>query len=134
MKKLREVIAASAREWGVPPRLASGIFWLPVVGALLVLVTRLDKDLYRFLLTDDGPVEWAQFACFLLALVASVLVSADRFRRGHLGQGSLFAILALGQVFSDIRHRKDGEEQDSTFSLNPKVGTRKVGAYLTIRW
>jgi len=45
------------------------------------------------------------------------------------------AVLALTNLVNDLRHDdRDGAKTDSRFSLNPKVGTNKIGAYVTIRW
>lgn len=47
-------------------------------------------------------------------------------------------VLAVQQLWAAIQNEIDGngEKDDSRpgFSLNPKVGSSKVGAYLTIRW
>jgi len=96
---MRELVRTSAAQWNLSPRTATWIFWAPILGAVLMLVARLDKDIYRFLLTDDGPIEWMQFGFFLLATLAGALVSWQRFRAGHVVQGALFAIFAMGMTF-----------------------------------
>lgn len=41
--------------------------------------------------------------------------------------------LALEQIWSMFRNHASGDTR-SRFSLDPKVGGRKIGAYLTVRW
>jgi len=99
MKHLNQLLTASAAEWGVTFRTAAWIFWLPLVGAVLVAAARLNKDLYRFLLQEDGPVEWAQFIFFSLACVSGVGVAIQRFRAGHRWQALLYVGFALAVFF-----------------------------------
>ena len=94
MKRLHHFVTSTAADWNVSPRAALTIFWTPIIGSVVVAASRIDKDFYRFLLTDDGPVEWAQFACFALAFVASALVALARFRQGHRGAAGAVAAFA----------------------------------------
>jgi hypothetical protein len=96
---LRKSIARSAGPWGISTRAAAWIFWIPLIGVVAVLAARLDKDLYRILLADDGVVEWAQFACFLAAGLSALALSVNRSRSGHPFQGAAYAICALGLLF-----------------------------------
>jgi hypothetical protein len=43
-------------------------------------------------------------------------------------------LLALGQVLSEFREGRDEEGSGAGFSLNPRVGARRLGASITIRW
>ncbi len=95
MRWLNRQIAESARLWQLALRKARWIFWMPLVGAVVVILVRFNKDLFRFLLREDGPVEWAQFFCFAFAAVAAMTVARYRWLSDHGGQAILFALAAL---------------------------------------
>ena len=99
MKRLTDLIATSAEEWGVPLRVARVIFWMPIIGGLIMALARIDIRLYRFLLRDDGPVEWAQFNAFAIACVAGAGIAIRRFKAGYKWQGLLFVGFALAMFF-----------------------------------
>lgn len=75
------------------------MFWGPLVGAFLVALSRLNKDIYRFLLTDDGPVEWLQVAFFVLALVMGIGIVIRAIRANRYDQATLFFVFALTMLF-----------------------------------
>jgi hypothetical protein len=91
---IRRRIADSAAQWGLSPRAVPWVFWTPLVGAAVIAALRLNKDVYRFLLIEDGPVEWAQFLCFAIACIFSVGIASRRFKAGYRGQGLAFLALA----------------------------------------
>lgn len=96
MKTLNRWIVESAEQWDVSPRVARWVFWAPIIGLVVVAAARVDKGFYRFLLEDDGPVEWAQFACFIVASLAAAGVAFQRFRAGFKWQALLFVVFTLG--------------------------------------
>lgn len=98
MKRLDSWISESAHQWRVPRRAAIWTFYAPLVGALLVLGARLDKDLYRLLLGEDGPVEWAQFALFAFSAAAAAGV-ALRLRQASQQPNALLFALAAAALF-----------------------------------
>jgi len=100
MHRLNHSIAECARQWSLPSTFAKWIFWMPVVGAAVMVVVRLNKDIFRFLLREDGVVEWAQFACFVVACVAGVGAARYRCWAGNVWQGSLFVLFALAMLFA----------------------------------
>lgn len=99
MKHFMESISDSAKEWGISPRLAWWLILLPFAGAFFVALTVLKRPVYRFVTMEDGPIEWAQFACYALASVAGVGVASKRFRAGHPWQALLFAGFAFANFF-----------------------------------
>lgn len=99
MNRLTKLITTSAEEWGVPGHLALAIFWMPIIGGLVMALSRIDIDVYRFFLREDGPVEWGQFNAFLIACIAGAGVAIRRFKAGYKWQGLLFAAFALAMLF-----------------------------------
>jgi hypothetical protein len=99
MRRYLTLIEESAKQWGVSPRVAWLIFWLPIVGGVVILLTYLNRDLYRFVTMEDGPIEWAQFAFYALTAIASAGIAARRLRSGHQWQALLFAGFALMNLF-----------------------------------
>jgi hypothetical protein len=96
---LSALLERSRRDWHLSGRAVTMIFWTPIVGAFVCAVARLHKDTYRFLLKDDGPVEWAQFVCFVIACIAAFGIAIQRRRAGHRWQATLFGVIGLGLFF-----------------------------------
>jgi hypothetical protein len=99
MNRLLTMFNESAQDWGISRRVAWIMFWLPIVGGAIVLMTYLNRPLYRFITMEDGPVEWAQFACYVLTAVFSASIALRRWRDGQIWQALLFAGLAFMNVF-----------------------------------
>lgn len=93
------LINLSAKEWGVNGRLAHFAFWGSFIGSIFFLVIRLHKDTFRFLLMEDGPVEWLQAICFAgtaLFAIGAAIWSARTKRHDQL---VLFLLLAAAMIF-----------------------------------
>ena len=99
MRRIMNSIAASAEDWGISPRTAWIIAWLPIIGAFAVFMTYFNRPLYRFVIMEDGPVEWSQFIFYALACFAGAGVAYKRFTAGHPWQALLFAGFALANFF-----------------------------------
>jgi len=99
MKHYVALLEKSARDWGVAPRIAWWIFWLPIAGALFVALARVNRHFYDLLTMEDGPIEWGQFVFYALACLAAFGVAIKRFWAGHYWQGLLFAGLGMGLFF-----------------------------------
>jgi hypothetical protein len=99
MPVVSSLLERSRQDSTLSGRSVTAIFWTPIVGALVCALARLDKDVYRFLLTDDGPVEWAQFACYCVACIAAFGIAVQRGRAGHRWQATLFSVLGTGLLF-----------------------------------
>ena len=99
MARLQSWIVESAEEWHLSPRIATILFWLPFIGAIIIAAMVLNRPLYRFVIREDGPVEDAQFVFFALASLYGVFVGIKRLRAGHTWQGLLFLTFAVGMFF-----------------------------------
>ena len=95
MQRMNHLIMESAREWGISARTAMGLCVIPILGSVVLVAARLSKDLYRSLLGEDGPIEWAGTLCLLAACLAGLGVAGKRFRAGHRYQGLLYGGFAL---------------------------------------
>ncbi len=82
MKRYTMGVGESAKAWGISPRMAWLIFWLPIVGGAIVLLTYLNREVYRFVTMEDGPIEWAQFIFYVLTSVASIGIAIKRWQSG----------------------------------------------------
>jgi hypothetical protein len=100
MKLINRYLELSSSEWDVSYILAKWIFWVPIIGALFMAISRLNVNLYRFLLEDDGPVEWSEFVCFVIAMLAGTGVALKRFRKNRTWEGLLFTGFAFIMFFS----------------------------------
>jgi hypothetical protein len=81
---------------GLSRRWAWSVFWLPIVGGALVLSTDLLGYFYYWLLLEDHPVEWSQFALLLLTTSVSAAVAVSAARRRDWLMLLVAAGLALG--------------------------------------
>jgi len=99
VKRFTVGVEESAKAWGISPRMAWLLFWLPIVGGALVLMTYLNRSVYRFVTMEDGPIEWAQFIFYVLTSVASIGIAIKRWQSGHRWQSLVFAGFALMNCF-----------------------------------
>ena len=89
----------SAQDWSIPKRVAWWIFWVPIIGAVLLAFARVNRQFFTLLTMEDGPLEWPQFLFFAAALLAGFGVAVRRFRAGHPWQGLLFLGFGSGACF-----------------------------------
>lgn len=99
MKQYIAAFEKSAKDWGISPKLAWWIFWLPIAGAIFVAAARVNRHFYDLLTMEDGPIEWGQFFFYALACLGAFGLALKRFRAGHYWQGLLFVGLGLGLFF-----------------------------------
>lgn len=99
-RRLTDVLDRDAVEDCVPRALARTVFWVPVVGAVLLgALFVVSQRAYYEVLLEDRPVEWAQFAlCLLAALIALSAVRGFALRREFLVAGVLL-LFGLGSLF-----------------------------------
>lgn len=72
----------------------------PIAGLALIGVVRVvDKGTFRFLLEEDGLVEWLQFACFLGAAVVSLGVAWRCRKLGMRVPSVLYLVAGIGLIF-----------------------------------
>lgn len=99
MERIRTLVRESAKDWGISQRVAWWIFWAPVIGGAIVLMTYVNRPLYRFLTMEDGPIEWMQFIFYALTAITSSVIAIRRWKAGHSGQALLFAGFAFANLF-----------------------------------
>ncbi len=97
--KLDRLTADESRTWGIGRRTLLLALVLPVIGAIGVAATVVNRPLYRWITREDGPLEWAQFSADIAAVVGATLVTVLLYRRGLRWPVVLWAIFALSQVF-----------------------------------
>jgi hypothetical protein len=87
-------ISAALRAEGTPRWFARLALWLPVVGWVVALGLGVGaRPVFDWILREDHPVEWGQFAFILLSCVLALL--AARQLSGVAGQRLAVAVLAL---------------------------------------
>jgi hypothetical protein len=89
----------AATRWAVDADLAEKLFLVPLVGSVLVALTRLYLPLFSFLLREDSLLEWLQFAGYLTASITGLLIAIRLRSSGHPASVLLFLALALGCFF-----------------------------------
>jgi hypothetical protein len=89
-------VASNARAIGVSQRTARWAFWVPLVGAVLVAATFGHRRAYYWLLAEDHPVEWLQFALVFAGSLLALLAAFRLFRQGDRFGGVLLTVFALG--------------------------------------
>jgi hypothetical protein len=73
--------------------------WLSVVSTVLLIgVWVAARPAYYWLLRDDHPVEWAQFALLLAESLVAVLAAVRFGRQGRLGPAAALAAVALASL------------------------------------
>lgn len=92
---VREVTRDAATD-GVAARWAWILFWMPAVGVLVVGVSRINRQVFRFFVAEDHLLEWAQFGLLLSATVFGILVSVRLFGRGEVASAVLFIAFSVG--------------------------------------
>lgn len=100
MKTFNEWLRESAARWGVAKRTARWVFWAPLIATLAILALQVSRDLFRFLLEEDGPVEWLSAIFFVGIAVIAVRIGFNRFKTGHSWQAVLFVSVALVMFFA----------------------------------
>ena len=114
-----------------PPGSPSSLFLVPFVGAVLVMASRLDLSLFRFITGEDRLLEWSQFAAYA-ATVPIALAVALQLRRDseQLGAASSCssrstALLIAGEEISWGQHVFGVE----TLRTSRRSTGRKIGAH-----
>lgn len=89
-------VATTAGELGLSERLVWLVLALPgLVIAPVVLGAAISQDVYKVLIAEDGPFEWAQVVLFLTAAALATVLA-----RGHASRGRrpVAAMFLLGVV------------------------------------
>ena len=93
-QRLRE---DAATRWAVDADLAEKLFLVPLVGTVLVALTRLYLPLFSFLLREDSLLEWLQVVGYLTASISGLLIAIRLRGSAHPVFVLLFLALALSE-------------------------------------
>lgn len=94
--RLLEAARQDAVESGVPPTLAWSVAALPFVGGFLIAATYFHWPLFIWILREDHPVEWGQFALCMITSVVAAMAASRYARRGQWLIAVVFLLLSLG--------------------------------------
>jgi hypothetical protein len=125
MRSINRAFEQSAYEWDLSSNAAWLLFWLPVLGSVLMIFAAVYRDLYRFLLAEDGPIEWLTFAGFVLIAVIAARIAVMLFRASHLWLAGIYILATAAMLFcageeiSWGQRLFDFEIPDTLRSLNP---------------
>ena len=89
-------VVSNARAAGVPQSVARWTFWAPVIGAVAVAATFAHRRIYYWVLAEDHPVEWLQFALVFGGCLLAAATGWRLRREGDLLGALVFALFALG--------------------------------------
>lgn len=100
VRRLRAIIGDEAESrWGLPANAALALFWLPIVGALVVVLSRAWKPLFRFLTGEDRLLEWGQFALYAAAAILAFMCAVRLLRSHRPWWGLLYLVFGVILVF-----------------------------------
>ena len=94
------LITSDARADGLPRWWAWWIFWVPLLGSVVVGGLRLDWPVYVWLLKEDHPVEWAQFGVMLFSTLVLAGVVRSAVRRRDVPVALLAGLMFVAFLFT----------------------------------
>jgi hypothetical protein len=94
-----QVGTEAAERWRVRPSVAYVTFALPIVGGLLVALSRASKPLFKGITGEDRLLEYAQFGLYLATAILAMLVAHALWRSHHPLAGLAYLGLAVGAIF-----------------------------------
>jgi hypothetical protein len=117
VRSLLTAVEADAAADGLSLGWSRAVAWLPLagtvfLGALYAVRTRS----YYWILLEDHPVEWAQFAFLVCSVLAAALAGTRLFRQGRYGLAALLLLVALAAIVLAGEEISWGER---VFSLAP---------------
>ena len=93
-------IQRSADERGVSRRHAWVAVLVPFIGLAIIVGLRFaHMGSFRFVVEEDGLIEWLQFLAFAGSGVLAAMIGVLRLRAGRRWQALIFAMAAFGLVF-----------------------------------
>lgn len=99
-RSFRDLARAEAwNEWHVAPRTVDVLLILPWAGAVVVGLSRLSPQSFRWITAEDSILEWLQVAGYLAGSVGALLVFRELRRRQLRMTPSLYLLLAFGLFF-----------------------------------
>ncbi len=99
MKWINKAFEQSAYEWDISYNVAWLLFWMPVLFSVLVVFSALNRNLFRFMLAEDGPIEWATFGLFVAAMILGVLVTNLCLRANLKWHAWFFGFFTIAMLF-----------------------------------
>jgi hypothetical protein len=98
---VRDAVREEAADtWGVHrPRVVDVLFALPVVGAMVVILSWGDRPLFHLLTDDDRILEWLQFAGYAAATVLGASIALRLWRARQHVLGGLYLAFTAGCLF-----------------------------------
>jgi hypothetical protein len=126
--------------WGISLRTARWLFWLPIVASLVIFGLQVNREMFRFLLLEDGPAEWMSAICLVFAGLIALRIAFNRFKTGHSWQALLFIAVALVMLFAGGEEASWGqrvfgwETPQELADINDQEETNlhNIGAFLDI--
>ena len=85
-----------AAAWSLPRGAGPALFLLPLVGAPLVVASRVDKSLFLAITDEDRLLEWLQFFGFAAASVLAALCAVRLRARGRGWLALAYLVFAIG--------------------------------------
>lgn len=93
------IVEESSSQWRIPPKLTIALFVLPLVGAILMVGSRVSRPLFHALTDEDEILEWGQVALYVAAGVFGFLNGVRLWRSGSRVPALLWFAFTLGCVF-----------------------------------
>lgn len=92
------MVRSDAASCGVSVPLAWSMAALPLVGGFLIAATYFHWPLFIWILREDHPVEWAQFALCLITSLMAAMISWRFSKHGQWLLATVFILVALGAL------------------------------------
>ena len=96
---VRRLLREEAASERLSPRVAESAFLLPFVATLGLAAVALHPPLFRALVVEDGPLEWAGVFAFAGASGAAAVLSGTLARSGRRAQAAAALALSAGCLF-----------------------------------
>jgi hypothetical protein len=125
MRWINRAFEQSAYEWDLTSNAAWCLFWVPIVGSVLLIFAAVNRDLYRFLLAEDGPVEWLTFAGFVITAIIAARIAFLLFKASHMWLVAVYTLFTAAMLFCAGEEISWGQRifsyeiPDTLRSLNP---------------
>ncbi len=90
-----------------------GIFFIPIIVIVLIIISKIAIGPafvgYIFLISEDGPVEYATFIIYFVTFIISLISAKIFFKRGKKSYGFLYVAMALVFIFIAIEEISWGQ-------------------------
>ena len=94
--RLRDLFEHELAGWRVPAWLAAVLLAFPMVGGVGLILTRVaSQDAYTRVIREDGPIEWASFACWMVTAVAGTFLALRLWRSGRTLEACFWSVVVI---------------------------------------